>query len=134
MTGRPWGATIVGDVVYVTDTTAHEVVAFDRTSYARLGAFGTKGCLPGQMIGTSGIDHDAAGNLYVVDQDGGPRAAVRMERRAGAGDGEADGDIRARARRRPRSGSRGDGRRRHQGAAGRGPGPGPDDRQVLERA
>ena len=71
MPGRPWGATIVGDVVYVTDTTAHEVVAFDRTTYATLGTFGTNGVLPGQMITPSGIDHDAAGNLYVVDQDGG---------------------------------------------------------------
>jgi DNA-binding beta-propeller fold protein YncE len=71
MPGRPWGATIVGDVVYVTDTTAHAVVAFDRTSYATLGQFGTNGVQPGQMITPSGIDHDAAGNLYVVDQDGG---------------------------------------------------------------
>jgi DNA-binding beta-propeller fold protein YncE len=70
-TGRPWGATVVGGVVYVTDTTAHEVVAFDRTSYARLGSFGTNGVQPGQMITPSGIDHDTAGNLYVVDQDGG---------------------------------------------------------------
>jgi DNA-binding beta-propeller fold protein YncE len=69
--GRPWGATVVGDVVYVTDTTAHEVVAFDRASYAKLGAFGTNGVKPGQMITPSGIDHDSAGNLYVVDQDGG---------------------------------------------------------------
>jgi DNA-binding beta-propeller fold protein YncE len=70
MPGRPWGATIVGDVVYVADTTAHEVVAFDRTTYAVLGAFGTNGTLPGQMLSPSGIDHDADGNLYVVDQDG----------------------------------------------------------------
>jgi DNA-binding beta-propeller fold protein YncE len=70
MPGHPWGAAIVGDVVYVTDTTAHEVVAFDRTTYAVLGTFGTNGTLPGQMISPSGIDHDADGNLYVVDQDG----------------------------------------------------------------
>jgi DNA-binding beta-propeller fold protein YncE len=70
MPGRPWGATIVGDVVYVADTTAHEVVAFDRTTYAALGTFGTNGTLPGQMLSPSGIDHDANGNLYVVDQDG----------------------------------------------------------------
>jgi DNA-binding beta-propeller fold protein YncE len=69
--GRPWGATIVGDVVYVTDPSAHQVVAFDRTSYAKLGVFGTNGIQSGQMISPSGIDHDAAGNLYVVDQDAG---------------------------------------------------------------
>lgn len=71
MPGRPWGATIVGDVVYVTDAVAHQVVAFDRTNYAKLGQFGTNGVLPGQMITPSGIDHDAAGNLYVVDEAGG---------------------------------------------------------------
>ena len=70
MPGRPWGATVVGNVVYVTDVVAHKVVAFDRTSYAVLGEFGTNGVLPGQMISPSGIDHDAAGNLYVVDTDG----------------------------------------------------------------
>jgi DNA-binding beta-propeller fold protein YncE len=71
VSGRPWGATIFGDVVYVADAASHEVVAFDRTSYATLGEFGTNGVLPGQMISPSGIDHDAAGNLYVVDADGG---------------------------------------------------------------
>ena len=70
VTGGPWGATVVGDVVYVSDTASHEVVAFDRTSYAKLGEFGTNGVMPGQMISPSGIDHDAAGNLYVVDEDG----------------------------------------------------------------
>jgi DNA-binding beta-propeller fold protein YncE len=72
---RPWGVTIVGDVVYVADTGAHRVIAFDRTSYARLGQFGTRGAKPGQMIGPSGIDHDAAGNLYVVEDD-----AARVQR------------------------------------------------------
>jgi DNA-binding beta-propeller fold protein YncE len=68
---RPWGVTIVGNVAYVTDTSAHRVIAFDRTSYARVGQFGTRGPAPGQMIGPSGIDHDAAGNLYVVEDDAG---------------------------------------------------------------
>jgi DNA-binding beta-propeller fold protein YncE len=75
MPGRAWGATIVGDVVYVADVVAHQVVAFDRSTYAMLGAFGTNGTLPDQMISPSGIDHDAAGNLYVVDAD-----AARVQR------------------------------------------------------
>jgi DNA-binding beta-propeller fold protein YncE len=68
---RPWGVTIVGDIAYVTDTGAHRVIAFDRTTYARLGQFGTRGSSLGQMISPSGIDHDAAGNLYVVEADAG---------------------------------------------------------------
>jgi DNA-binding beta-propeller fold protein YncE len=68
---RPWGVTIVGDVVYVADSGANRVIAFDRTTFARLGQFGGKGFLPGQLIGPSGIDHDDAGNLYVVEDDGG---------------------------------------------------------------
>lgn len=67
---RPWGATIVGDVVYVTDTRAHKVIAFDRTDFDRLGTFGAQGRKPGQIIGPSGIDHNAAGDLYVVEDDG----------------------------------------------------------------
>ena len=70
VTGRPWGITIVGDVVYAADASANEVVAFDRTSYATLGRFGSTGTLPGQLLAPSGIDHDAAGNLYVVEEGG----------------------------------------------------------------
>ena len=69
---RGWGVTIVNDVAYVADSSANKVIAFDRTTYARLGAFGTRGLMPGQMVGPSGIDHDANGNLYVVE-DGGAR-------------------------------------------------------------
>jgi len=67
---RPWGITVVGDVVYVADTRANRVIAFDRRTYARLGSFGSQGQKPGQMAGPSGIDHDAAGDLYVVEADG----------------------------------------------------------------
>ena len=70
LSGRPWGVTIVDDVVYVADSSANVVVAFDRTSYVRLGQFGSTGTLPGQLLGPSGIDHDAAGNLYVVEEGG----------------------------------------------------------------
>ena len=100
MPGRPWGATIVDDVVYVADSGAHQVVAFDRTSYARLGQFGTNGVLPGQMIGPSGIDHDAAGNLYVVEEDGGRVQRFGWSPRARPRDGEADDRPGARRRRR----------------------------------
>ena len=108
------------------------MIAFDRTSYATLGQFGTNGVQPGQMITPSGIDHDAAGNLYVVDQDGG-----RVQR-FGWGPLPApetvkptiDVDLAAAGRTAP---SAGHGRRRGQGPAGRGPDPRPDDRQVLER-
>ncbi len=68
--GRAWGATIVGDTVYVADSKANEIIAFDRTTYARLGHFGTKGFLPGQFAGPSGIASDVAGRLYVVEDDG----------------------------------------------------------------
>jgi DNA-binding beta-propeller fold protein YncE len=68
--GRAWGVTIVGDVVYVADSKANEVIAFDRVTYARLGQFGTKGFLPGQLAGPSGIASDADGRLYVVEDDG----------------------------------------------------------------
>ena len=68
--GRAWGATIVGDVVYVADSKANTIIAFDRLTYARLGAFGTKGFLPGQLAGPSGITSDATGRLYVVEDDG----------------------------------------------------------------
>jgi tripartite motif-containing protein 71 len=68
--GRAWGATIAGDAVYVADSKANEIIAFDRTTYARLGQFGTKGFLPGQLAGPSGIASDAAGRLYVVEDDG----------------------------------------------------------------
>lgn len=68
--GRAWGVTIVDDVVYVADPKANEVIAFDRPTYARLGTFGTKGFLPGQFAGPSGIASDADGRLYVVEDDG----------------------------------------------------------------
>ena len=68
---RPWGITIDGDIVYVADTRAHRVIAFDRADYGRVGSFGVKGLKPGQMVGPSGIDHDAEGDLYVVEDDGG---------------------------------------------------------------
>jgi DNA-binding beta-propeller fold protein YncE len=68
--GRAWGVTIVGDVVYVADAKANEVLSFDRTTYARLGQFGAKGFLPGQLAGPSGIASDASGRLYVVEDDG----------------------------------------------------------------
>jgi DNA-binding beta-propeller fold protein YncE len=67
---RPWGITIDGDVVYVADTAAHRVIAFDRTSYQRLGAFGAQGAKPGQFVSPSGIEHDGAGDLYVVEDKG----------------------------------------------------------------
>lgn len=63
----PYGITIVGDVVYVTDAGANEVIAFDRLTGARLGTFGQTGSGPGQFKGPSGLDHDNAGNLYVAD-------------------------------------------------------------------
>ena len=68
---RPWGVTIMDGVAYVTDTSAHRVIAFDRTTFERVGQFGMRGTAPGQMISPSGIDHDAAGNLYVIEDDGG---------------------------------------------------------------
>ena len=68
--GRAWGVTIVGDVVYVADSKANEVIAYDRTTYARLGQFGTKGYLPGQLLGPTGITSDASGRLYVVENLG----------------------------------------------------------------
>jgi DNA-binding beta-propeller fold protein YncE len=68
--GRAWGVTIVGDVVYVADSKANAVIAFDRTTYERLGRFGTKGFLPGQFAGPSGIASDADGRIYVVEDDG----------------------------------------------------------------
>jgi DNA-binding beta-propeller fold protein YncE len=67
---RAWGITISGDVAYVTDTAAHTVIAFDRTSYARLGSFGVRGSKPGQMVGPSGIAHGPDGDLYVVESIG----------------------------------------------------------------
>ncbi len=67
---RPWGITIDGDVVYVADTQAHRVIAFDRTSYQRLGTFGVQGAKPGQFVSPSGIDHDADGDIYVVEDKG----------------------------------------------------------------
>ena len=63
----PYGITIAGDVVYVTDVGANEVIAFDRLSGARLGTFGQTGSGPGQFKSPSGLDHDAAGNLYIAD-------------------------------------------------------------------
>jgi sugar lactone lactonase YvrE len=68
--GRARGVTMVGDVVYVADSKANEILAFDRTSYARLGQFGSKGFLPGQLAGPSGLTSDASGRLYVVEDDG----------------------------------------------------------------
>jgi DNA-binding beta-propeller fold protein YncE len=67
---RPWGIMIDGDLVAVADTGAHRIVAFDRTSYERLGSFGVQGQRPGQFLAPSGIDHDAGGDLYVVEADG----------------------------------------------------------------
>lgn len=66
--GRGWGVTISGDVVSVGDTVANAVLAFHRTSYARLGAFGSVGFAAGQLRGPSGIDTDASGRLYVAEE------------------------------------------------------------------
>jgi DNA-binding beta-propeller fold protein YncE len=66
--GRGWGVTISGDVVYVGDTIANKVLAYDRTSYARLGQFGSAGFAPGQLRGPSGVDTDAAGRIYVAEE------------------------------------------------------------------
>ena len=68
--GRAWGVTMVEDVVYVADSKANRIIAFDRLTYARLGQFGTKGFLPGQLAGPSGLTSDATGRLYVVEDDG----------------------------------------------------------------
>jgi DNA-binding beta-propeller fold protein YncE len=68
--GRAWGVTIVGDVVYVADSKANEVIAYDRNTYARLGSFGSKGNLPGQLSAPAGITSDASGDLYVVENMG----------------------------------------------------------------
>ncbi len=67
---RGWGVDIVGDVVYVADAAANKVIAFDRLTYARLGTFGSAGSLPGQMRSPSGITHDAAGRIYVLEERG----------------------------------------------------------------
>jgi outer membrane protein assembly factor BamB len=68
--GRAWGVTMVDDVVYVADSKANEVIAYDRTTYARLGQFGTKGFLPGQLSAPTAITSDASGRLYVVENLG----------------------------------------------------------------
>jgi hypothetical protein len=61
---------MVGDVVYVADAKANEVIAYDRTTYARLGQFGSKGYLPGRLLGPTAITSDASGRLYVVENLG----------------------------------------------------------------
>ena len=67
---RAWGIDIVGDVVYVADASANKVIAFDRTTYQRLGSFGSAGKGLGQFKGPSGITHDDQGRLYVVEDRG----------------------------------------------------------------
>jgi sugar lactone lactonase YvrE len=70
MDGRGWGVVIAGDVVYVADAAANKVIAFDRVTYERLGAFGTAGNAFGQLRSPSGITVGPDGRIYVIEERG----------------------------------------------------------------
>lgn len=63
---NPWDADIVNGVLYVTDTQRSDVQAFDLNG-TYLGKFGSVGQGTSNFTNPSGIDHDAAGNLYIAD-------------------------------------------------------------------
>lgn len=63
---NPWDVTVCGGTVYVTDATLNKVVAYT-TGGTYLGQWGSTGPKPGQFMNPSGIDHDAACNIYVAD-------------------------------------------------------------------
>jgi DNA-binding beta-propeller fold protein YncE len=62
----PYDATVVGNVLYVTDNQTSFISAFDLNG-TYLGRFGGVGAGPYQFRNPAGIDHDAAGRLYVAD-------------------------------------------------------------------
>jgi DNA-binding beta-propeller fold protein YncE len=66
--GRGWGVTIVGDVVYVADSVANRILAYDRSTGTRIGQFGTPGSAAGQLRTPAGLTRDALGNLYVIEE------------------------------------------------------------------
>lgn len=57
-----------GARLYVTDSKAHRIVAFDARTGARLSAFGKAGERPGEFAYPSALCFDGQGNLVVVDQ------------------------------------------------------------------
>ena len=62
----PWGLTIVGDILYVTDQNNHRVQKFTTTG-EYIGQFGSNGSGDGQLNSPTGITHDGRGHVIVAD-------------------------------------------------------------------
>ena len=63
----PWGLLLVGDRLYVSDTTLNRVQYFSATTGQYIGQFGSEGKGNGQFSSPNGMSTDGKGNILVAD-------------------------------------------------------------------